>query len=235
MDNFPDAVFAGNVYDQTDKEIFETRLKEKKKRQYQKAVASYKKKIDEETSYTMSCCQNKRGYMNWWEEGHDCIYYPSICMWVKGKMNLREINEPETDTWHYMNPNRRLAHDMGCGYDECQWNPLLESPLDHIKRSYQYLGVIYLIDWEISPSNMNNADEEMVWASFRPCGDIGINFSEIIEDYPLLRRPIVKDNQKVKSILQKYLQCLDENMDKIPEGLYLQLMNMNKEIYEAVK
>ena len=61
------------------------------------------------------------------------------------------------------------------------------------------------------------------------------NFSEIIEDYPLLRRPIVKDNQKVKEILQKYLPCLDENMDKIPEGLYLQLMNMNKEIYEAVK
>ena len=50
MDNFPDAVFAGNVYDQTDKEIFETRLKEKKKRQYQKAVASYKKKIDEATT-----------------------------------------------------------------------------------------------------------------------------------------------------------------------------------------
>ena len=59
--------------------------------------------------------------------------------------------------------------------------------------------------------------------------------SEIIENYPLLTRPIVKDNQKVKSILQKYLPCLDENMDKIPEGLYLQLMNMNKEIYETVK
>ena len=165
MDNFPDAVFAGNVYDQTDEEIFETRMEEKKKRQYQKAVASYKKKIDEETCYTMSCCQNKRSHMNWWDEGHDCIYYPSICMWAKGKMNLREIYEPDTDTWHYMNPNYRLAHDMGSGYRECQWNPLLETPLDHIKRSYQYLGVIYLIDWKISPSNMNNVDGEMVWRS----------------------------------------------------------------------
>ena len=232
-DIYPDSLFPGNVYDQTDEEIHHERIRQKKLAQYLKAKDSYEEKMSIEVPYARNCCQHKRGNMYWWEDDHDCIEYPNICMWMKGKMKLREIYDPENDTWHILNPDQRLAHYLGAEYELMTWNPLMSSPLDHVMRSYLYLGVIYIIDWHTSVTRAGN-DTESVWSSFRPCGDIEPGFSEIIEDYPLVTKPIQSENQKIKDILQKYLPMIDDNSEKIPEGLYLQLMNLNKEIYDAI-
>ena len=227
-----DMIHPGNVYDKTDEEINEVRIRQKKMTQYLKAKESYEEKMKEEIPYARNCCQHKRGNMYWWEEDHDCFEYPHICMWMKGKMKLREIYDPANDTWHILNPDDRLSHHLGEEYENMIWNPLLDTPLNYVTRSDRYLGIIYIIDWHTSVGHDNT---ESVWATFRPCGDIEPEFNAFIESYPLVTKSIQNEHDKIKVILQTYLPMIDEQADKIPEGLYLKLMNLNKEIYDIIK
>ena len=119
-------------------------IRQKKLAQYLKAKESYEEKMSIEIPYARNCCQHKRGNMYWWEDDHDCIEYPNICMWMKGKMKLREIYDPENDTWHILNPDQRLAHYLGAEYELMTWNPLVSSPLDHVM-SYLYLKSFILL------------------------------------------------------------------------------------------
>jgi len=167
--------------------------------------------------------------MNWWEEGHDCYAYPHICIWMKGKLGVREVYNPEEDSWFYLNPETRLAYNLGEGYEEEHWNPLQESRLDMIKKQPSYLGIIYIIDWH---HTIDKHDNESIWSTFRPCGDIDPGFGGFIEDYPLVTRESTRGQEKVKKILQQYVSVLDDHSEQIPEGLYLTLMDMNKKLYE---